>query len=185
MAISADPAWQFDDRGIRGGTGKHYRTMPVDAICALPVGAVAAEHAHLYLWAPNAFVIDGTAAHVAACWGWRPVQKGTWIKPRIGTGRYFRNTTEDFLFCVRPGSTARDHRRSARLPTHYYWPNAGHSEKPAQFYREVVEVMSRGPYLELFSRYRRPGWTCLGDGIDGKDIGEALVELASKGDHHG
>jgi N6-adenosine-specific RNA methylase IME4 len=37
-----------------------------------------------------------------------------------------------------------------------------HSEKPAEFYN-LVEALRDGPYLELFARERRPGWTCIGD----------------------
>jgi N6-adenosine-specific RNA methylase IME4 len=41
-----------------------------------------------------------------------------------------------------------------------------HSEKPEEFYK-IVEELSAGPYLELFARRRRPGWTCIGDEVDG------------------
>ena len=37
-----------------------------------------------------------------------------------------------------------------------------HSEKPEEFYR-IVEELSPGPYLELFGRKRREGWTVLGN----------------------
>ena len=52
--ILADPPWQFTNR-----TGKmapehrrlsRYVTMTLEEIMALPVGAVADELAHLYLW---------------------------------------------------------------------------------------------------------------------------------------
>ena len=52
--ILADPPWRFVNQ-----TGKvapehrrlaRYGTMNLDAIMALPVNAIAAERAHLYLW---------------------------------------------------------------------------------------------------------------------------------------
>jgi N6-adenosine-specific RNA methylase IME4 len=61
--ILADPPWQFQNK-----TGKiapehrrlkRYGTMDLAAIKALPVPAVAAETAHLYLWVPNAMLPEG------------------------------------------------------------------------------------------------------------------------------
>ena len=61
--ILADPPWQFQNR-----TGKmapehkrlnRYGTMVLDDIRALPVGQVAADTAHLYLWVPNALLPEG------------------------------------------------------------------------------------------------------------------------------
>jgi hypothetical protein len=41
-------------------------------------------------------------------------------------------------------------------------PVGRHSEKPEGFY-DLVESLADGPYLELFARRVRPGWTCLGN----------------------
>ena len=40
-----------------------------------------------------------------------------------------------------------------------------HSRKPDEFYARV-ERYCTGPYIELFSRQRRPGWTAWGDELD-------------------
>ena len=40
-----------------------------------------------------------------------------------------------------------------------------HSEKPEEFY-QIVEELSPGPYLELFGRRQRQGWTVLGNELD-------------------
>ncbi len=62
-AILIDPPWRFVNR-----TGKmapehkrlhRYPTMSFDEIAALPVGALAAPQAHLYLWCPNALLAEG------------------------------------------------------------------------------------------------------------------------------
>lgn len=179
-AVVADNPWTFRDQGRRGGTKRHYKGMPLSEIYGLAdlVSAVAGPAAHLYLWAPNALVLDGTAQEVARRWGWHPFQLLTWLKPKMGTGMMFRNTTEQAVFCVRPGQLLKNHRRSRSLKSHFYWPRSEHSEKPPEFYREVVERMSRGPYLDLFARYRRPGWTCVGNEIDGLDVRQALGQLA-------
>lgn len=43
-------------------------------------------------------------------------------------------------------------------------PVRAHSEKPEEFYH-IVEQLREGPYVELFARRQRPGWTCLGNEI--------------------
>ena len=40
-----------------------------------------------------------------------------------------------------------------------------HSKKPVELYR-IIEDCSLGPYLELFARERRTGWTQWGDELD-------------------
>jgi len=61
--ILADPPWRFQNR-----TGKvapehrrldRYSTLSVDEICAIDVASIAAKNAHLYLWVPNAMLVDG------------------------------------------------------------------------------------------------------------------------------
>ena len=80
--IYADPPWRFANR-----TGKmapehkrlrRYDTMDVAEIKALPVAAVAAEKAHLYLWVPNALLPDGLA--VMQAWGFEYKTNLIWEK---------------------------------------------------------------------------------------------------------
>jgi N6-adenosine-specific RNA methylase IME4 len=42
-----------------------------------------------------------------------------------------------------------------------------HSRKPDELY-EIIESCSRGPFLEMVARQRRPGWTSWGDQLDGR-----------------
>jgi N6-adenosine-specific RNA methylase IME4 len=44
-------------------------------------------------------------------------------------------------------------------------PVREHSRKPNQIY-EVVEQLYTGPYVELFARYPRDGWSQWGDQLD-------------------
>ena len=41
-------------------------------------------------------------------------------------------------------------------------PVGRHSAKPVEMF-DRVELLLRGPYLELFARTARPGWTALGN----------------------
>ena len=49
-----------------------------------------------------------------------------------------------------------------------------HSEKPEEFY-QIVGELSPGPYLELFGRRRREGWTVLGNELDPADWASGSV----------
>jgi N6-adenosine-specific RNA methylase IME4 len=78
-----------------------------------------------------------------------------------GVGFYFRNVTEDVLF----GGLGRNARTlvAARSQVNLIASRKReHSRKPDELY-PLIEACSRGPFLELFARHRRPGWTSWGD----------------------
>lgn len=168
--ILADPPWQFQNR-----TGKiapehrrlkRYETMSLDDICALPVTNIADDPAHLYLWVPNALLPDGL--RVMESWGFRYVSNIIWHKIRKdggsdgrGVGFYFRNVTEILLFGVR-GKNARTLAPGRSQVNMVQSRKREHSRKPDEQY-EIIEECSWGPFVELFARGRRPGWTTWGD----------------------
>jgi N6-adenosine-specific RNA methylase IME4 len=170
--ILVDPPWRFRHR-----TGKvspeharlrRYRTMDLDEIRALPVAAHAEDRCHLYLWTPNALLSE--ALDVLAAWGFAYKTNVVWYKVRKdggpdgrGVGFYFRNVTELLLFGVRGRlRTLPPGRRQVNvLPSR----KDEHSRKPAEA-DALVERCSPGPYLELFARERRTGWTQWGDELD-------------------
>ena len=156
--ILVDPPWP-----LQSGE-KHYRTMSLTRIKALPVGTLAARDAHLWLWTTNALL--RTAYEVAEAWGFTVRSPLTWVKFRLGLGgRYqLRNATEQLLFCTR----GRAPLGSRSQPTWFNAPVAEHSRKPAEQFA-IIERVSPGPYLELFAR-RRPEsnqpWAVWGDQVD-------------------
>lgn len=162
--ILADPPWRFENR-----TGKmapehqrllRYPTMTLAEICEIPVPQAAAANSHLYLWVPNALLSEGL--EVMRRWGFTYKSNIVWYKIRKdggpdgrGVGFYFRNVTELILFGVRghmrtlqPGRTQVNIMSTQKRE---------HSRKPDEIY-DLVEDCSPGPYLELFARFRRPGW---------------------------
>ncbi len=171
--ILADPPWQFINR-----TGKvapehrrlsRYRTMSTDQICELPVARLVKEPAHLYMWVPNALLPDGL--RVMAAWGFQYKSNIVWHKIRKdggsdgrGVGFYFRNVTELLLFGVR-GKSARTLAPGRRQVNYLATRKREHSRKPDEQY-EIIEACSAGPYLELFARGTRPGWSYWGDQAD-------------------
>jgi N6-adenosine-specific RNA methylase IME4 len=165
----ADPPWQFINR-----TGKvapehrrlsRYDTMDVEAICALPVSEAMEATAHLYLWVPNALLPEGLA--VMKAWGFNYKSNIIWHKLRKdggsdgrGVGFYFRNVTEILLFGVR-GKNARTQQLGRTQVNYLGTRKREHSRKPDEQYA-LIEGCSPGPYLELFARGARSGWTVWG-----------------------
>lgn len=171
--ILADPPWQFVNR-----TGKmapehkrlnRYSTMQLSDIAGLPVGDHAADTAHLYLWVPNALLPEGLA--VMKAWGFNYKSNLIWHKIRKdggpdgrGVGFYFRNVTEIILFGVR-GKNVRTLPPGRRQVNIIKTQKREHSRKPDEVY-DVIEACSAGPFLELFARGTRPGWTSWGNEAD-------------------
>ena len=171
--ILADPPWQFQNK-----TGKvapehkrlnRYNTMTLETICELPVESVSAEIAHLYLWVPNALLPKGL--RVLSAWGFQYKSNLVWHKIRKdggpdgrGVGFYFRNTTEIILFGVR-GKKARTLPPGRSQVNIIRAMKREHSRKPDEQYG-IIESCSPGPYLELFGRGSRKGWTTWGNQAD-------------------
>jgi N6-adenosine-specific RNA methylase IME4 len=170
--ILADPPWQFSNR-----TGKmapehkrlmRYPTMNIQQIMELPILQLAQPTCHLYLWVPNALVLE--ALEVMKKWGFTYKTNIVWYKIRKdggpdgrGVGFYFRNVTELVIFGVRghlrtlaPGRTQVNVISSRKRE---------HSRKPDELY-EIIERCSPAPYLELFARHARPGWDHWGNEVD-------------------
>lgn len=51
--VYADPPWRYDMKRGNGVAEKHYPTMSMEEICALPVADLAARDSALFLWAPS------------------------------------------------------------------------------------------------------------------------------------
>lgn len=163
--IVADPPWPVRQPpktfGGKGNSPLPYETMTVDEIAALDVVARhAAPTSHLYLWTVNSYVRD--SYDVAEAWGFRPTMILTWCKAPLGDGPgwEFSSTTEFVLFCKR--GTGTWPRPPHETRNWWAWPRSHHSVKPEAFY-DMVERYSPGPYLDVFSRRARLGWTTWGD----------------------
>lgn len=181
--VCADPPWRFGDKlpGPGRGASKHYETMRVEDICALKLPPIG-EDALLFLWRVSA--MQEEALRVARAWGFRPVSEIVWVKRspgaavRMGMGRYVRGSHESCLIATRGQGVAfiKDH----GVCSVFEAPRTEHSAKPDAFFA-LVERLAEGPYLELFARRSRPGWTTVGDAL-----GSRLdLPLAPTGGSHG
>jgi N6-adenosine-specific RNA methylase IME4 len=170
--ILIDPPWRFANR-----TGKmapehrrlrRYPTMSFDEIAALPVARHALPKSHLYLWCPNALLLE--ALQIMRGWGFTYKTNIVWYKVRKdggsdgrGVGFYFRNVTELLLFGVKGQlRTLAPGRRQVNVVV---TRKQEHSRKPDEVY-PIIEACSPGPRLELFARRRRPGWEAWGTETD-------------------
>ncbi len=178
--ILADPPWQFMNRTGKMAPEhkrlKRYSTMSLREIMELPVSRISAPQSHLYLWVPNALILEGL--EVMKSWGFTYKTNLVWYKIRKdggpdgrGVGFYFRNVTELVLFGVRgnlrtakPGRTQVNIIRSRKRE---------HSRKPDELY-DIIERCSPGPYLELFARHKRTGWFQWGDEAPGREGCEVI-----------
>jgi N6-adenosine-specific RNA methylase IME4 len=154
--IYADPPWAYSNQGTRASTKQHYATMSVDDICAMPIAALAAEQCHLHLWTTNGFLFE--CPKIFAAWGFTFKSSFVWTKTEMGIGNYWRNSHEILLLGVKGGLTARHRGLQSWLQT----KREEHSSKPERV-RDLIEALSRGPYLELFGRASVPNWTVYGN----------------------
>lgn len=159
QTILADPPWSYSNQATRAATDNHYETMSVDEICALPIADLSDEVAHLHLWTTNAFLFE--SKRVMEAWGFEYKSVFLWIKPSMGIGNYWRVSHEFMLLGIKGGLRFNDHSEMSW----YSQKRSKHSRKPYEIIKKIEKV-SPGPYLELFGRETRPGWTVWGNEIE-------------------
>lgn len=167
-AIMADPPWDFGNwstKGRRKNPSRHYRCMDQNAIKNMPVWRLAAADCLLWLWATNPMLPQ--AIETLAAWGFEFKTAGHWVKTTksgglaMGTGYVLRSAGEPFLIGVR----GRPKIRSRSVRSVLLAQRREHSRKPDDAY-EAMRRLVEGPYLELFGRQPRDGWTVWGDEAD-------------------
>lgn len=200
--VVADPPWDHSDgTGVtltvgmsarphpeKGKRMPPYSALSVEAICGLPVGDIAEDDAHLYLWTTNRYL--RSVWDVAEAWGFSGVCVITWAKAyrgALGGGAWQSNT--EFCLFARRGNLPTIGKARGRW---YDWPrrfgpptaeggkrSSMHSAKPEQFL-DLVEQVSPGPYAELFARRERLGWDSWGDESANTIEMPLMAELAAR-----
>lgn len=160
QTIVIDPPWDWGDEGDVNQFGRarpDYHTMSINEIEQLPIAKIADENCHLYLWVTNRSLPK--AFKLLESWGFRYVTCLTWVKPSFGMGNYFRGSTEQILFGVKGSQPLKRH----DVGTHFEAPRGDkHSSKPDEFYK-LVESCSYAPYIDIFGRKEREGWSVWGE----------------------
>lgn len=195
--ILADVPWYFrnysaDDPHTTHkhsrGQQRHYPVMLTEEICALPVQSLAADNAILFFWACWPVLPD--ALKVIEAWGFEYKSLAwVWIKSNptgfghhMGMGYYTRANSEPCLLATRGNLPKPADRGILSL---IYAPVLAHSRKPIDQFRKIEALYPASLYpnrLELFARRKQPGWTTIGNGLDGLDINESLRQLSHPGE---
>ena len=153
--IVMDPPTDVLQTGQHGAIN-HYPLMTMERLKQLPVGELAQENAHLWLWSTNAAL--EASLDLARFYGFTPRSLFTWVKPRFGLGNYLRNATEQLIFATKGKAPV----LYKSQPNWGFFPVQDHSHKPEEFFSIVTRV-SPGDYLELFARRRPPS-------VEGKEF---------------
>lgn len=172
-AIIVDPPWPYTQRLGRGQAvgdstrgGLPYESMTLEEIRALPVGEVAARDCALMLWTTNTHL--PVAFPLLESWGFTYKVTLTWVKDRIGLGYWLRGQSEHALLAVKGNPRHKftgPHGASGKAwSTVIHAPRREHSQKPGEVW-VMVEDLFDGPYLELFARHHRQGWTAWGNQV--------------------
>jgi len=178
--VLADPAWAFGDSlpGPGRGAVKHYGCMTAREICRMPLPPIA-SNALLLLWRVAA--MQQEALDVCRMWGFTPKSeivwrkltapgktKGSGNKPHFGMGRYVRASHEVCIVAVRGRVKVADASIRSVFEAHVL----EHSRKPDEIYSIAERLVPGGPYVELFARRRREGWTSIGDQLPEAEAAE-------------
>lgn len=181
--ICADPPWNHKGNSVAlpgRNARRHYATMSLAEIAALPVADLCAADAYLFFWIPGQFLVIGAHLPIFKAWSFKPTAMAfTWAKFKkshnadqlrslplaesdlhVGMGHTTRKNAE---FCVM-GRRGKPKRMSASVREIILSPLREHSRKPDE-YRDRVEAYV-GPDVriaELFARESRPRWDTWGN----------------------
>jgi N6-adenosine-specific RNA methylase IME4 len=182
-AILADPPWHFAAwskfKELRDGSKtraleRYYNTMTAAQIAALPVAELAAPDCVLFLWSCWPMLEDSWQTLK----GWGFAYKTcafNWTKAharqvemfrddtdvQVGMGYWTRANSEPCLLATR----GKPKRLNADVRQGIIEPRREHSRKPDCVHSRIERLVS-GPYLELFARQQRSGWTTWGNETD-------------------
>lgn len=187
--ITLDPPWPYDRTAGQGVANKQYDLMTWDDLYAMGpyVKAVAAPDCAIFMWTTAPLLME--TVDMVKAWRLRYVTKAfSWVKTYpaggifFGIGSYTASNTED-VWLLSNGTPQRKVKDVSQIvPTFdrdaVVAPMGRHSKKPEEI-QDRIERLMDGPYLEIFARRQRPGWTCIGNELDGLDIRESLARVAA------
>jgi len=172
--IYADPPWSFKNYSVKGeprNPKAHYDVLNFKDICNLPISDIADENCILLLWSIDPLL--NKAFKVIESWGFQYKTVGFyWAKLNTttdiesfntknfftGLGYWTRANPEQCLLATK-GKPSRKSKAVKRLIVSH---RREHSRKPDEIY-ERIEELAEGPYIELFSRNKRKGWSSWGN----------------------
>ena len=166
--IYADPPWRYAQKNLPGSAEKHYPTMSINDLCALPVAELAAPDCALFLWAT--FPQLPEALRLIKAWGFQYKSAAfVWLKKNrkadswfYGLGFWTRANAEVCLLATR----GRPRRQAANVHQFIISPIEAHSKKPEEAREKIVALLGDVPRVELFARRTSPGWDVWGNEVE-------------------
>lgn len=163
--IYADPPWRYEQKRLQGAAEKHYATMNIEDMCALPVRALADKDCVLFLW--TTFPMLPEALRLIKAWGFEyKTVAFVWLKQNkkspswfYGLGFWTRGNAEVCLLAKR----GKPKRSSASVHQLIISPIEQHSKKPDETRERIVSLMGDVPRIELFARQKTEGWDVWGN----------------------
>jgi N6-adenosine-specific RNA methylase IME4 len=163
--IYMDPPTKFAAGDSDRSTENHYPTMSEEELARLPVDALAAEDAALFIWTTRPWLrktlrlIEGWGFDYKTCAGWDKVD--------IGLGFWFQDQLELLLVCTR-GRMLAPANGAILGPSLHSEKKNEHSRKPLWFRDAIARVpeYARFDKLEMFARVDGPmpeGWFAWGN----------------------
>jgi N6-adenosine-specific RNA methylase IME4 len=168
-AVLADPPLAFATRSPKGegrAPQHHYGCMTFGELATLPVASIAAPDCFLFLWIPLRSVY--VVAPLMEAWGFEFSGSAfVWAKQNpsgvgwaMGGGYGTRKNAEVCWL----GRRGKPKRLACDVRELIIAPRREHSRKPDDQYQRI-ERLCGGPYVELFARQTRPGWTSWGNEV--------------------
>ena len=177
--IYADPPWRYEQKSMQGAAEKHYPTMSIADLCALPVADIAAADSALFLWAtfpqlPAALKLirawGFTYKTIAFLWLKKNKRSDSWF---YGLGFWTRGNAEICLLATK----GHPKRRAANIHQFIISPVQEHSKKPDEARKKIVDLMGDVPRIELFARCYTEGWDVWGNEVESDiDLSKYITE---------
>ena len=182
--ILADCPWKYGDtrKNDPAYAGITYDVMKTEDICSLPVKNIAEKDSFLFLWTTSPMLPD--ALQVMKAWGFKFKSVAfVWLKlnsrsktPVSLMSHYTMGSCEYVLVGTR-GHPKRICKNVRQLVQEI---RTGHSVKPKEVHKRIVELCGDVPRIELFARESAEGWDVAGNGIDGRDLRDVLKEMTEE-----
>lgn len=168
-SILVDPPWNFKTYSGKSALPTRseedaYTTLTKVELLAFPAAKYAALDCALFMWVVDSHLNEALA--LGSAWGFSfKTCAFVWAKTTqdgshygMGMGYWTRKQTEQCWLFTR----GHPKRLSAGVRQVIEAPRREHSRKPDEQY-ERIEALVGGPYLELFARQKRRGWTSKGN----------------------
>lgn len=170
--IYADPPWQFTNKktggSMKSGSAAQYDVMTLEDMKRLPISNIAADDCVLVMWWVGSQPRE--ALELMESWGFtlKTFTGFVWEKltkknlPFFGMGFWTRAGAECALIATKGNPKPVSHSvRSVRRAA-----VGKHSEKPAEFRHDVVNLCGDVPRIELFARESAGGWDVWGNEVN-------------------